>query len=368
MKIGLVIDDTLDRNDGVQQYVILIGKWLQQQGHTVHYLTSTTKRTDIKNIHSLSRNIRVAFNKNILSVPLPASNKTIKRLLHREKFDILHVQMPYSPFLAAKIVKYASRHTALVGTFHIAPHTRLVSVSTQLLGKLLNSNLKRFHSFMSVSSVAQRFAEQAFGIKSKVVPNAIDIKKWQLGMGKLRDIDVVFLGRLVHRKGCEYFLKSLSQTKISFDSIKVVGDGPERKSLERYARQMKLHNIAFTGYVSEDKKQQILNRSKIAIFPSTGGESFGIVLLEAMAAGAVTVAGNNAGYKSVLGDVPESLVTVSSPAIAKKLDELFDNAAMEEIRARQQRLVEQYDVNKVGNDIMSVYKQAKRQLEKQLDG
>src|SRR5579875_4032120 len=100
MKIGMVLDDTLDTPDGVQQYVLQVGRWLSAQGHDVHYLVGATTRTDIPNIHSLSRNKQVRFNGNRMSMPLPASRKKLKQFLRTEQFDVLHVQVPYSPFMA----------------------------------------------------------------------------------------------------------------------------------------------------------------------------------------------------------------------------------------------------------------------------
>ena len=72
MKIGLVFDDSLDSTDGVAQYVLALGDWLDDQGHEVHYLVGETHRTDLPNLHSLSRNVRVTFNGNKLGMPLPA--------------------------------------------------------------------------------------------------------------------------------------------------------------------------------------------------------------------------------------------------------------------------------------------------------
>src|SRR6188474_3063449 len=119
MKIGIVGDDTLDKPDGVEQYIQTIGRWFAQEGHEVHFLVGETTRTDFPNIHSLSRNVKVRFNGNRLSIPLPANRARIRRLLAKEKFDVLYVQMPYSPFLAGRIVKAAGPKTAVVGAFHI---------------------------------------------------------------------------------------------------------------------------------------------------------------------------------------------------------------------------------------------------------
>src|SRR3990167_6303303 len=91
LKIGLVVDDTLDKPDGVQQYVLLVGAWLSAQGHEVHYLVGQSSRTDLPNVHSLAKNVPVTFNKNKLTVPLPANKRRIQQLLEQEKFYILHV-------------------------------------------------------------------------------------------------------------------------------------------------------------------------------------------------------------------------------------------------------------------------------------
>jgi phosphatidylinositol alpha-mannosyltransferase len=84
LKVGLVLDDSLDSTDGVQQYVLTVGAWLTSQGHEVHYLVGKTTRTDLPNIHSLSRNIRVRYNGNRLSIPLPASKRRLRQVLRTE--------------------------------------------------------------------------------------------------------------------------------------------------------------------------------------------------------------------------------------------------------------------------------------------
>ena len=107
LKIGFVLDDSLDVPDGVQQYVLTVGAWMKGQGHDVHYLVGQTDRNDIPNVHSMSKNIKVRFNKNRMTMPLPTSVKAIAAILQREQFDILHVQMPYSPFMAGRLIKAA---------------------------------------------------------------------------------------------------------------------------------------------------------------------------------------------------------------------------------------------------------------------
>lgn len=366
MKVGFVIDDTLDSTDGVQQYILLLGSWLQNQGHEVHYLTGYTVRRDIENIHSLSHNIRVSFNKNWLSIPLPAKRSDIKALLLAQNFDVLHIQMPYSPFLGGKIIKLAAPPTAIVGTFHIAPHSRLVTIASQLLGRLQPS-ADRINKIISVSPVAKDFALKTYKRSSRVIPNAVELSQWQPTVNARRDIDIVFLGRLVERKGCILLLQAVKQLHDSSrPSLRVViaGDGPERNKLEQFVVNNKLQKIvSFKGYVSEQHKKELLQRAKVSAFPATGGESFGIVLIEAMAAGSLTIAGNNPGYNSVLGSIKSAMVSPrDTTAFSKRLAQALDDKAWRQrIIDKQQSLVKQYDIEAVGGAILKEYKAALKQ-------
>src|SRR3990167_4916680 len=213
MKIALVLDDSLDKPDGVQQYVLTLGSWLTSQKHEVHYLVGATSRKDIPNVHSLSANMRVRFNKNRASMPMIANRKAIRALTEKEKFDVLHVQMPYSPLLAGKIIDYISSGTALVGTFHIFPYGGLQFNFTKDLGLLTRRTLARLDLVMSTSTAAQNFAEKSYKIKSVVMPNPVDLQKFKPARNiKKQDekINIVFLGRLVERKGAMQLLKAVN--------------------------------------------------------------------------------------------------------------------------------------------------------------
>lgn len=370
LKIGFVLDDSLDTPDGVQQYILTLGAWLRAQGHDVHYLVGQTARKDMKNVHSLSRNIKVRFNKNRMSMPLPVSQKRISELLRREDFDVLHVQLPFSPFLAGRVVRAAPERTAIIGTFHIAPHSKLVHIANRLLHAMTRSALRRFDTVMSVSSVAQIFAEQTFRIKSHVVPNTVDLAPYTRAVPfpqYKNDITVLFLGRLVERKGCLYLLKAIARLKdenMVDKPFKVIicGKGPQETSLRKYAMAHRIeHLVEFVGFVTEEDKPRYLASADIAVFPSTGGESFGIVLLEAMAAsrGAV-LGGNNPGYTSVLRDHPETLFNPrNTEELAAMLAGLLRDPALRHKAHRWQLSeVRHYDVPVVGKTIVEEYKAA----------
>jgi phosphatidylinositol alpha-mannosyltransferase len=365
MKIAFVLDDTLDSTDGVQQYVLLVSSWLRAKGHDVHYITGHTTRTDISNIHSMTKNIRVRFNRNRLSVPLPVRAKEVSSLLAKQRYDVLHVQMPFSPVLAGKVISRADPHTAVVATYHIAPHGKLVIAANKALGIVQSRTVARLDALVSVSPVAQAFAKRTTGRSSTVIPNAIDTKLWKPTAKPKRVTDIAFLGRLVSRKGCVFLLQALSELKdagkLTSQRIIIAGDGPERKQLEDYVSDEGLaDNVKFVGYLSEEQKRHLLQTTKLAVYPATGGESFGIVLLEAMAAGSVVLAGDNPGYSSVIGVADGSLIhPQDTKNFARRLGVLLTNDnELKELGKRQQNLINQYDINTVGDAILSIYRDA----------
>jgi len=367
MKIGFVLDDSLDKSDGVQQYVLTLGAYYRAQGHEVHYIVGETLRDDIPHVHSLGKNIRAKFNQNRMSTPLPVPKPRIAQLLEELQLDVLHVQMPYSPLLAARVISFADPKTVIVGTFHIIPFSKTESLATKALGLVLRRNLKRFDAIYSVSAPAQRFAKKAFNIRSEVLPNVVNMHHFAHAkpLRKYDDgtVTIVFLGRLVERKGCMHLLRAVERlhTQRKLDRVRVVicGKGPLLPELQAYAARHHLqHIVQFVGFVDEDMKAQYLSSADIAVFPSTGGESFGIVLIEAMAAGSkVVLAGNNVGYSSVMEGRAEQLFEpADTEAFAKLLRHyIASSAARKKAFAWQQRHVKQFDTHIVGRTLLSIY-------------
>jgi phosphatidylinositol alpha-mannosyltransferase len=351
----------------VQQYVLTLGKWLGTQGHEVHYLVGNTTRTDIKNVHSLSRNFKVRFNGNRLSIPLPASRRELNELLAHEKFDVLHVQMPYSPWLAHRIIEILPEQTALVGTFHIVPHSRTVHAANRALAAWLRSTLKRFDDIFAVSGAAQKFAGQVYGIESVVLPNVVEVPRFARAapLSQYDDhiITIMFLGRLVPRKGCKTLLEAaqiLKQRKnLPPFRVVVCGKGPLEAELKQYVADQVLDDVvSFTGFVPETDKPRFMASADILTFPSSGGESFGIVLAEAMATGrALVLAGDNEGYRGVLAPKPELLFPPGQPfELANALTTyLRDEVARQQAVTWEKDYVKQFDVGVVGKKLLAAY-------------
>lgn len=222
--------------------------------------------------------------------------------------------------------------------------------------------MSRFDEVCAVSNPAAKYAKWLFDKEAEVIPCMIDARKWQT-TETIRPGRLVFLGRLVERKGCQQLLEALENLQgdvLEGLEVIVAGDGPQRERLEAYAKSKKLP-VEFRGYMEEEEKAPLLASAQLAVFPAMGAESFGIVLIEAMAAGAgVVVGGNNPGYSSVLGKWPETLVNPrDSEAFANSLTGLLtDKDKAESIHDQQQKAVANYDVNVVGQKIVDLYTKA----------
>lgn len=366
LRIGFVVDDTLDKTDGVQQYVLTVGSWLAKNGHEAHYIVGQTKRTDIPNIHSVARNVAVKFNQNNLSIPLPANGKKIRQLLQHLDLDILHIQAPYSPMMAAKVIRLAPEKTKIIGTFHILPFSRFERIATHILGMFMRRNVRRISAMLAVSEPARQFAEETYRLPVRVIPNAVDIAQFQSNMvanaKKPRIIKVVFLGRLVPRKGAVELLQAVAQLPKEYkEQVQIIigGKGPLMQTLEGIIHANKLDAfVKLVGFVDESKKADFLGSADIAVFPSISGESFGIVLIEAMAAGAgVVIGGDNPGYRTVLDDCPECLIDPKNVDLFsdKLLQFMSDASLRQNIHHKQQRALQNYDIQRVGPRLLKEY-------------
>ncbi|WP_084077362.1 glycosyltransferase family 4 protein [Demequina sp. NBRC 110057] len=372
MKVALVLDDSIDRPDGVQQYVLTLGAFLERAGHEVHYVCSDASRSDVT-VHSLARNVGVTFNGNGLRMPLPTSRAMLREFLARERYDVIHVQTPHSPLFAARVVDEARRvqgdAVRIVGTFHILPDGAVSEYGTRLLGRWLRRNLARFDAFCAVSPPAHDFAARAFGITPQVIPCPVDVTRfareaadavrWPGADGRLV---VAFLGRLVERKGAVELVRALAgldPSVLARLEVRIGGKGPLLDQLRESVAKHGLGDaVSFAGFVAEEDKAGFYADADIAVFPATGGESFGIVLVEAMASGAgVVLAGANPGYLSVIGDGPHVSVDArDTRAFAEALTLLAQAPDLRaELHAEQAERVQRFDVETVGAQVLALY-------------
>jgi len=371
MKIGFVFDDSLDRSDGVQQYIKTLGTWLMANGHEVRYLVGQTIDSGSYQpyVHSLSKNIGVRFNKNRLSIPLPASKRHIKRVLMEEKFEVLHVQAPFSPMLAEKVILAADKEVGIVSTFHIVGDGLKENAGLRLLKLLQRKSLKRINRNLAVSPAAVQTAKNYYYSSTDVCPNVVDLTRFDAPLEKQRraskQLKLVFLGRLVERKGAHHLIEAVNLLKKSelIDRLilQIAGDGPDRAYLEGKVKEYGLSEVVeFLGFIDEEIKPRFLAEADVAVFPATSGESFGIVLIEAMAVGTLTLGGNNEGYAGVLDGPKEMLVNPRNHReFASRLERLLTDSKLKmKLYKWQGQRVKDFDVETVGPKLLEYYRAA----------
>ncbi len=368
LSVAFLYDDTLDNNDGVTQYVKRLGSWMSTQGHDVTYLVGESETTYWAggDVVSLSKNLKVSWGGNKLSVPIYPKSSDIRILMRSKHFDVIHVQIPYSPLMSQLVINRVSSDTALIGTVHVFTEKSLSLVGSKILKKIYGKSLKRFDKLLSVSPAAAEYALNGLGLNTAISPNVVDVSSFRkakaINKGKRKKI--VFLGRLVERKGCMQLLKAFELIhKIHPEVLLVIaGDGPQREKLENFAKKRGLSDsVNFLGYIDEKNKPKLLSGATVACFPALHGESFGIVLIEAMAAGAEAVlGGDNPGYRTVLGRQPDLLIDPNlTEQFAERLGKLIqDNKRREKIHMWQESAVNRYNIDSVGPQVLDIYRQA----------
>lgn len=257
MKIGLLLDSTLDSPDGVQQFVLQIGAYMTRQGHEVHYIVGESKRSDLDNVHSLSRNVKVAFNGNVISSPLPVSRHAVTKLLDSLELDIIHVQTPFSPLLAGKVLRAAKkRGIPVVSTFHILPFGLAGRVGNVALGVWLRLYTPAVTVSLAVSKPASSYAQNRYGLQSRVIPNPINVADFSTDNAPNAVPKIVFLGRLVERKGSMKLLEALvymHKHKL-YDgeySAVIAGKGALAEDLQSFTASNDLTDkVTFPGFIA----------------------------------------------------------------------------------------------------------------------
>jgi len=346
---------------------------LSRAGHKVTYLTGETKLDGWAGgrVFSMSKNINIMFNGNKLTIPAYSRSADIKQRLAAERFDVLHVMTPYSPIMSQRVINRAPQSIAIVGTFHVYPRGLASRAGARLLRAVYGRSLNRLMTMISVSRPAADFCRQSLGVASEIIPNPLDFTPYKQTSAALsEDKRIVFLGRLVKRKGAEELLKAFAIVSVADPEARLIiaGDGPQRQKLQRMAKELNInHKTTFLGRIEESEKPALLASAAVACFPSLYGESFGIVLVEAMAAGATTIlAGDNPGYRSVLGEQPLCLVDPRDTlTFVERLQQLLnDRSSSHKISKWQRQAVKQYDVEVVGPQVLSVYRSAIARLAK----
>jgi len=293
---------------GVQQQVLGLARALREKGHEVRVLGPCDGPPPDSFVTPLGNSLPTAINGSIAPVAPDASAafRTI-RALNDEAFDVLHVHEPLvpGPTLTAVLVKLAP----IVATFHSAGESGAYK-TFQKLGRPI---ARRIDVRVAVSADAVELAQRYIGGEYEVLFNGIDLEAYSGPIVEHRDNAIFFCGRHEPRKGLGVLLEAVSLMPVDV-RLWIASDGPETESLK--AQYENDQRIEWLGRISDAEKIDRLRRASLFCAPSLRGESFGIVLLEAMAAGTPVVSTDIDGYRNVATDGENALLVEAGNAQA----------------------------------------------------
>ena len=318
--------------------------------------------------------------------------KNVRHLLNTNEPDLVHSQHPNQPQHGGTLDKlFVARNIPRIGTYHIDSIELVTNLAVRASGYLGRRTLSQLDAMIAVSPVAADHMQRTgyYRGEYEIIPNAVDVEglQWtkrftpeEIKETGANDADqyIVFVGRPDERKGLGELLEGYKELLPQLPDMHkvelvVCGDGPNIEHYKEKARELGIDKqVTFMGRVDHEDKARWLATADLAVFPAKSGESQGIILLEAMAAGAgAVIAGNNDGYAFTMEKMPsrdlvlfdanfgsaENVETTKLNAFVEKMYVLLTNEVVRhDTHVEQQRLVrDEFDINVVGKRVMSLY-------------
>jgi len=364
MKLGLVCPYSFDVPGGVQFHIRDLAEELIGRGHEVSVLAPAEETTPVPPyVVPAGRSVPIHYNGSVARLSFgPISATRTRRWLAEGNFDLVHLHEPITPSLGMLSLIYAT--CPVVATFH---SSQIRSRALRAAFPLVRAALEKIGATIAVSEDARRTVVDHLGSDAVIIPNGVYVANFQ-GQADPRwqptaaSPVVLFLGRLDEpRKGLTVLLDAVPRLLETFPEARVVvagrGDaGPHRQRLGHLSQR-----IEWLGPVSEADKVALLNSCSAYVAPQTGGESFGIVLVEAMSAGAPVVASNLGAFRRVVdnGQLGRLFQVGDSPGLAQVLtDTLSQRQATAAQVERARQAAWRYDWSVVTERILAVYDMA----------
>ena len=364
MKIGIVNPYSWDVPGGVGFHIRDLALKFRSRGHDVRVLTPSSSRDLPDWISSAGQSVSVPFNGSGANISVsPAALRRTRRWLADNAFDVVHVHEPVVPSVSMAAAMLSS--APLVGTFHAALGR---SVSRAIASAPMRLYMERIGVRIAVSEEARRTLIEHHGGDAVIIPNGVETASFRRASTDPRWMAtdsrpvIVFLGRLDEpRKGLSVFAGAIEGVLDKMPGARFLiagrGDAPEiRRQVARFG-----DSVSFLGGISDEEKASLLTGASVYVAPQTGGESFGIVLVEAMAAGTAVVASDIPAFRAVLEDGRAGVLfeTGSSAALVDQLLGLLaDKARLEDLSKAGQRASLQYDWEVVADKVFEVYRLA----------
>jgi phosphatidylinositol alpha-mannosyltransferase len=351
VRIGLVCPYSLTIPGGVQGQVLGLARSLRAIGHEVRVLGPCDGPPPDAGVTPLGRSVPTAANGSVAPLaPDPSAQLRTIRALRDEDFEVVHLHEPIAPGPTMTALLFAS--APLVGTFHAAGE----SAAYRYLGWGLKRMANRLAYRVAVSPDAAELAATALGGDYELLFNGIEVDRFATGeVQPTNGPTIFFLGRHEPRKGLDVLLAALEHLP---DDVRVWvgGDGPQTAELT--ARHGHDQRIEWLGRISDDERAARMRGCTVYCSPSVRGESFGMVLLEAMASGCALVASDLDGHRNVATDGVDALLApVGDPAaLAKALRRVLDDGVLRaELVAGGRRRAEELSMAHLAERYAEIY-------------
>jgi phosphatidylinositol alpha-mannosyltransferase len=362
LRIGLVCPYSWDVPGGVQNHIRDLAEFLIANGHYVEVLAPATESEDLPSyIVSAGRAVSIPYNGAVARVLFGVvANSRVRNWINEGDFDLLHLHEPAIPSLA--LLACWAGEGAMVGTFHAAAKYQKAIVA---IGPILEPVIEKLSARIAVSEAARLTLTAHLETDAIVIPNGIYAENYRDGTPnpQWQGSTIGFLGRFEEdRKGLPVLLDALPIIARFVPDIRVLiaGPGDSEEILEKVDPQLR-HRVEFLGKISEEDKADFLSSISLYIAPNTGGESFGIILAEAMAGGATVVASDIPAFADVLGDGKFGALFESenSESLAKVIIDLMrDETKRSDLATAGAVQAQRFDWSQVGEEIFEVYELA----------
>jgi phosphatidyl-myo-inositol alpha-mannosyltransferase len=363
VRIGIVCPYSFDVPGGVQFHVRDLAEHFLLKGHHASVLAPSDEDTPLPEyVESVGRAVPVRYNGSVARLNFgPVTAARVGRWLERGDFDVLHIHEPVTPSIA--LLALWSAEGPVVATFHTS---NLRSRAMQAAYPLLRSSLEKINGRIAVSEDARRTVTTHLGGDAVVIPNGVNVSRFceavpkPAWLGTHEAPTIAFLGRIDEpRKGLPVLAAAMPAVLARYPRARllVAGPGDVEAARERMDNAVAAAT-SFLGMVSDDDKAALLGSVDVYVAPHTGGESFGIVLVEAMSAGAPVVASDLAAFVRVLdgGRCGATFANEDSSDLARQLLLLLDSPAeRERLSVEGSRRAQVFDWSVVGEDVMAVY-------------
>jgi len=303
MKIGIVSPYAYPRPGGANDNIRETYENLRERGHQVRIITAPWgDDPPAQDVIQIGQAIAVPYNGSVGRITLSARLEyLVTRILDRERFDIIHHHEPLVPLLSAQILDRKS--CPQVATFHAFGG---FSFSYWAFRPIARRYMNKLDGRIAVSSAARHFISRYFPGDYDIIPNGVDVDFFASAKPFPEYTDgktnILFVGRVEPRKGAMYLARAYAKLKQRYPDTRliIVGRGPELGDVREFVHEEGVEDVLFAGRASDIDKARFYKTADIFSAPSTGQESFGVVLLEAMAAGTAAIASDIHGYKKVI--------------------------------------------------------------------